>query len=225
MNDTSRDQKTEVNEEISVLTDEYKILQDKIDKIGAFRVTIKGWSVTATVAALAAVAADKGFTPWVSAIALDFLLLWFFLFERQQVRLGWKFNGRVRSIEIQIDKRRHAVGTKVAFSSPNIARSLFGGKKRKELISHAFSNPLLERRRTWVNDQARLARASDFPFYATLCIVTWAMIWINHPSKPTPPIVVQNTINAPSPTGPQREPSTDIPSKQLQPKTSTGGGK
>jgi len=35
------------------LTDEYKILQDKIDKIGGFRFTIKGWSVTAVIAASA----------------------------------------------------------------------------------------------------------------------------------------------------------------------------
>lgn len=36
------------------LTDEYKLLQDKIDKIGGFRFTIKGWSVTAVIAASAA---------------------------------------------------------------------------------------------------------------------------------------------------------------------------
>jgi hypothetical protein len=36
------------------LTDEYKILQDKIDKIGSFRFTIKGWSVSAVLAASAA---------------------------------------------------------------------------------------------------------------------------------------------------------------------------
>ena len=41
------------------MTDEYKILQDKIDKIGGFRFTIKGWSVTAVVAATAAASATK----------------------------------------------------------------------------------------------------------------------------------------------------------------------
>jgi hypothetical protein len=41
------------------MMDEYKILQDKIDKIGGFRFTVKGWSVTITTAALAAAGAAK----------------------------------------------------------------------------------------------------------------------------------------------------------------------
>jgi hypothetical protein len=36
---------------VNRLADEYKILQDKIDKIGAFRFTIKGWSITVIIAA------------------------------------------------------------------------------------------------------------------------------------------------------------------------------
>jgi len=32
------------------LSNEYKILQDKIDKIGAFKFTIRGWSLTLVVA-------------------------------------------------------------------------------------------------------------------------------------------------------------------------------
>ncbi|MGB6942140.1 MAG: hypothetical protein WBE37_07090 [Bryobacteraceae bacterium] len=32
------------------LSSEYKILQDKIDKIGAFKFTIRGWSVTIVIA-------------------------------------------------------------------------------------------------------------------------------------------------------------------------------
>ena len=39
---------------ITSLSDEYKILQDKIDKIGAFRFTIKGWSVTVIAVSVAA---------------------------------------------------------------------------------------------------------------------------------------------------------------------------
>jgi len=63
----------------SRLTDEYKILQDKIDKIGAFRFTIKGWSVTAVVAASAAGAASKSLsTVFTLSVALVFMLIFFF---------------------------------------------------------------------------------------------------------------------------------------------------
>ena len=36
------------------LAEEYKILQEKMDKIGGFRITIKGWSATAVGAITAA---------------------------------------------------------------------------------------------------------------------------------------------------------------------------
>jgi hypothetical protein len=226
LTDPSSGEERRLQDEASVLFDEYKILQDKIDKIGAFRVTIKGWSVTAAVAALVAISTDKGFSPWVNAAALNVLLAWFFWFEREQVRLGWKFNGRVRSIEIQIENRRRATGSRVVFSSPNIARSLFGGKRRKELIRHVFSSRFLERRRIWVNDQARLARGSDIIFYLTLCVATWVMIWFDRPARPTPPpIVIQNTINVPNPTSPKQEPSCCTSVSPAPKKKLSGGGK
>lgn len=48
------------------LIDEYKILQDKIDKIGGFRFTIKGWSVTAVIAASAASTTAQRLGGWQS---------------------------------------------------------------------------------------------------------------------------------------------------------------
>jgi hypothetical protein len=177
---------------------EYKILQDKIDKIGAFRVTIKGWSVTATVGGLVAIASNKGLTPSVSAMALDVLLLFFFLFERDQVRLGWKFNGRARNIEIQIDKLRRAAGESVLFSTPNIARSLFGAKKRPGSGWPSFKNPTLEKWRLQVIGQIRLAIGSELVFYAALGLASWLPIWLGSPVQPAPAqVVIQNTIQIP----------------------------
>ncbi|UWZ84744.1 hypothetical protein [Occallatibacter riparius] len=191
-------------DESSSLLDEYKILQDKIDKIGGFRVTIKGWSVTATVAALIAITTGKGFSPIVSAFGLDALLAWFFWFEREQVSRGWKFNARARSIEIQIEKRQRAAGKRVTFSSPNIARALFGGKKRRELISHEFENRHLESSRFAVNEQFRLAVKSDLLFYVTLCLAAWLPIWFGGtPASTAPPIVIHDTIQVPAQTSSQ----------------------
>jgi hypothetical protein len=77
------------------LTDEYKILQDKIDKIGAFRFTIKGWSVTAMVAATAgASAAGRLLLVATISLGLAAMLVFFFLLEVEQVRLSWLFGNR-----------------------------------------------------------------------------------------------------------------------------------
>ena len=56
MTNGKKDQNFERIEEeiVSRLADEYRIIQDKIDKIGAFRFTIKGWSVTVIIGAIAA---------------------------------------------------------------------------------------------------------------------------------------------------------------------------
>ncbi|MDP8983318.1 MAG: hypothetical protein M3O35_22310 [Acidobacteriota bacterium] len=64
------------------LTDEYKILQDKVDKIGAFRFTIKGWSVTAVIAASAAAGSAKSLTTvFTISLGLAFMVFFFFYLE------------------------------------------------------------------------------------------------------------------------------------------------
>ncbi len=198
------------------LKDEYKILQDKIDKIGAFRATIKGWSVTATVGALIAIASGKGFSPSISALALDVLLGWFFWFERGQVQLGWLFNGRARDIEIQIDKQRRETTKKLSFSTPNIARSLFGVKKRKQYISHEFSNSTVEKVRQTVNTQIRLAISSDIIFYMVLGLAAWLPKWYGVPVStppPSPPAIIQNLIEMPPQKVPENSTSPSLPAK------------
>jgi hypothetical protein len=187
---------------LSYLTDEYKILQDKIDKIGAFRVTIKGWSVTATIAVFVAYASDKGFSPSITALAVDVLLGFFFWFEREQVILAWKFGGRARNIEVQIDKHRRAAGQrrghKVLFASPNIARALFGTQKSVALISHNFKSSGLEKCRLWINREAKLALKSDAFFYIVLAVASWLPSWFGSRVQNQPqPIVIQNVMQAP----------------------------
>jgi hypothetical protein len=84
----------------SRLTDEYKILQDKIDKIGAFRFTIKGWSVTAVVAASAAGAASKSLSTVLTlSVGLIVMIIFFFLLEYEQVILSRLYAARAGSIE------------------------------------------------------------------------------------------------------------------------------
>jgi len=84
---------------VARLADEYKILQDKIDKIGAFRFTIKGWSITVVIASLFAGSTTKAVPRWLWAISLIVFLIVFFLYERQQTNLRYRFGQRVLSIE------------------------------------------------------------------------------------------------------------------------------
>ena len=87
------------------LTDEYKILQDKIDKIGAFRFTIKGWSVTAVVAASAAGAASKSLSTVLTLSGgLIVMLIFFFFLEYEQVLLSRLYAARAGSIEDAFEK-------------------------------------------------------------------------------------------------------------------------
>ena len=184
---------------LSYLTDEYKILQDKIDKIGAFRVTIKGWSVTATVAFFLAVASEKGLSPALGAVAINVLLGFFFWFEREQTELGWKFGSRARNIEVQIDRRRRKAGQKGFFSSPNIARALFGTKKPAVLIRHEFKNRKLEKCRAWINRESKLAAKANILFYLVLILASWVPVWAGMKSQnPPPPVVIQNIIQVPA---------------------------
>lgn len=81
---------------------EYKILQDKIDKIGAFRFTIKGWSLTLIVASLFAGKAAR-LTPHILIVALLWVFLGiFFLIEKKQTDLSRTFGRRSRQIETVI---------------------------------------------------------------------------------------------------------------------------
>lgn len=95
-------------EEDGVLTrlvDEYKILQDKIDKIGAFRFTIKGWSITLVLGVIFAGTATKSVPPFIWALSLILFLAAFCFFERQQVNWGQIFGDRVLKIERAISSR------------------------------------------------------------------------------------------------------------------------
>jgi hypothetical protein len=90
--------------------DEYKILQDKIDKIGAFRFTIKGWSITVVIAAVVAGSATKSVPPWLWFGVLIVFLIGFFLFEKQQTDLRHRFSLRVLVIEDVMSRLLRAAG-------------------------------------------------------------------------------------------------------------------
>jgi uncharacterized membrane protein len=86
------------------LADEYKILQDKIDKIGAFRFTIKGWSITVIIAGLFAGTAANSVHPVVLFLCLIVVLCLFLYFEKTQTDLSHHFGQRAISIETVLSR-------------------------------------------------------------------------------------------------------------------------
>jgi hypothetical protein len=89
---------------VDKLEGEYKILQDKIDKIGAFRFTIKGWSITVILAAAFASASTVSIPGWLWLVSMLVFLGFFFWFEFEQIRLRHKFGQRCISIESAITR-------------------------------------------------------------------------------------------------------------------------
>jgi hypothetical protein len=172
---------------LSYLSDEYKILQDKLDKIGAFRYTIKGWSVTAAVGGLIAGATGKGHSAIIAGIVLDICLLWFFWFEREQVVLSRKFGKRARDIEREVDSARKRLGWQSQYPAPRIASTL-AGRKPFELITHQFSSRQREALRMRTNEEVRIARSADLLFYLALMILAWLPVFF-HPEIPQPATV------------------------------------
>jgi len=95
------------------IADEHKILQDKIDKIGGFRFTIKGWSITAVIAASAVGTKEGLLTGVMISLGLARRLLFFFHFEYEQVKLSRIFGNRARVLEAHLN-RLDRVGRVVA---------------------------------------------------------------------------------------------------------------
>jgi hypothetical protein len=83
------------------LSSEYSILQDKIDKIGAFRFTIRGWSVTLVIASVFGVITAKVSTCYILGGLLTVVVA-FLTMERAQTRHSHTFTHRVAVLEKRI---------------------------------------------------------------------------------------------------------------------------
>lgn len=89
---------------ITRLAEEYKILQDKIDKIGAFRFTIKGWSITVIIASLFAGTATNSIPPFLLILCLFLVLCLFFAVEKGQINLSHQFGQRTITVEAVLSR-------------------------------------------------------------------------------------------------------------------------
>jgi hypothetical protein len=105
------------------LSSEYKILQDKIDKIGAFKFTIRGWSVTLVVASIFAAGSAKLVSPYLLLLLFIFLGL-FFAAEYKQHRFQSLFGTRAFQIEKEMWRILRSRNSGEIALSPRIAHHL-----------------------------------------------------------------------------------------------------
>ncbi len=88
------------------LWEEYKLLQDKVDKIGAFRFQVKGWLIPLVSAWLVAVYTAK-ITPWANLFAAVVPVL-FYLLERNHHKHQEAFLRRIYAIEDALIKSKNS---------------------------------------------------------------------------------------------------------------------
>lgn len=168
-----------IDDFIRRLTDEYKMLQDKIDKIGAFRFTIKGWSVTAVIAASAASSSARSvLTVFTVSFGLAIMLIFFFWFEREQVKLRRLFQeraGRLEEAFIRMDRRRGEFA-KLPFPVPYTVNEIASANRGQRLqrsggVKRIEAPRPLSRRLAaeWL-----LWRRTDVVFYAALLCLAFA---------------------------------------------------
>jgi hypothetical protein len=161
------------------LMDEYKILQDKIDKIGSFGFTIKGWSVTAVLAASAAAGTIKTPDDVVGVnLGLLVMLCFFFRFEFRQVKLSRQFGRRARALERELWKIDNQ---KISAVSPPIPVPYMAQLRDGQSVSRV-AVPTATTRRFWTrfSEWWQVLRKVDIVFYTVLVIFALILPTITH---------------------------------------------
>jgi len=155
--------------------DEYKMLQDKMDKIGGFRFTIKGWSITAiasaSVASFASTSIAKPATTLIVSLVLGLMVLFFFVFEVEQIRLSRLYGRRAQLLEKilrDIDRGNIRSLPRV----PNTAHEIAGASYARRLAKNGMS--VFSKTNAAVREHWRLGEPADRWFYVALLFIGFA---------------------------------------------------
>jgi hypothetical protein len=185
------------------LVDEHKMLQDKIDKIGAFRFTIKGWCVTLIVAAIFAGKAFAVVSHWLWFSAAAVLLASFFLYEKEQTDLRYRFGKRSMDIEGVISRllRKPAEAEEseaaAAFISLHFIPGISHYLRNRKFTPRAKSTRWNKFTRNWNEFKKRVKpyQEADLFFYIFLLAITavFAFANSNKPEAQSSGIVVINS--------------------------------
>lgn len=112
--------------------EEYTLLQGKIDRIGAAKFQIKGWTVTLVTVVIVA-----GLTSGLSGVSM-IVMIWiigtsFFLLEREQLRLSRSYGKRVLQLE-HVLRSKAKRGATPEEKSPRIAQFSMGALPRPPVM-------------------------------------------------------------------------------------------
>jgi hypothetical protein len=167
------------------LTDEYKILQDKIDKIGGFRFVIKGWSVTAVIAASAAGGATGSLLTVVAISAgLALMLFFFFWFEFEQVKLSRIFGARARKLEgsFRLMDRGYGGTMTARISVPYTAHEIVESLREQRLFRWPARGAFRRRERfsRRLENWWDIIRHADAHFYLVLICIAFILALLPH---------------------------------------------
>jgi len=154
------------------LESEYKIVQDKIDKIGAFRFTIRGWTVTLVTAAILAVASAKFLSPLALLFLFVFLVVFAAIEHEQNINQEVFEN---RAFEIEVEFRR--------------LQSQGSGSQTSQLTSPKIAHALRDRSLQNVGTIRRFIEDPDRWFYWILALVVFAAVLFLRYVRPQDPSV------------------------------------
>lgn len=126
---------------VKLCWDEYKVLQDKIDKIGTFKFQIKGWSATLLIAGIASGKALD--TAWYALLPLLILVLAFALLEGAQSQRGRQYGRRALELQNRIQRTLRHFPSPVSYSPEICQASILRAPKVRRGKSVFFTRRLL----------------------------------------------------------------------------------
>jgi hypothetical protein len=161
------------------LWQEYKILQNKIDRIADFRFRIKGWMVTIVIA-ISFGGYATGRLPYQAYLGLMLIVFMFYAFEQSQKAWHGAFVNRLLVIERQIafveaDHRRREISVDIVrkMIAPKIGVTI--AKQKSEIKNGQFGCL-----RHFMTDKPH----QIFYFFTTLIVFFMGFLSYAYPQKP-----------------------------------------
>lgn len=165
------------------LWEEYKLLQGKVDSIGAFKFQVRGWAIT-LIGAFLVSGISANITPYAFLGGLAIIGM-FFLIDRNQQVWQTAYVNRLAQLEVKLFSRQTGPNR---YQSPAVVRTT-GGAKRGLGARRQF-----------------LLVSEDLVFYGVLALITVICMIYEFLRPPPPPPQTEVRITSPVHVNLQGEP-------------------